>query len=228
LAHNRADTRRTERMVTHLLSKWPIVIGMLGLWFPVGRSMPASGTRVMECQTTFTPDVDEAALLARFGPSNVAGGQVDLGEGQHDDGTILFGQDPEDRVEILWSLKIDRRRPAWLRVQGESSHWRSSEGLTLGLDLKSIERINGKPFRLLGFDWDYAGTVMSWSGGRLDQPSTKAPCATRVRLAPSGPAAAERVERQVAGEREFSSGHPAMQTLNPRVYDMWLSFPESK
>jgi hypothetical protein len=194
--------------------------------YVLAQGKPAPGTRVLECRTTFVPEVGEADLLAGFGSTNVVPGQVYLGEEHYDDGTILFGQDREDRVEILWKIKSERRRPAWVRVRGESSRWHTREGLALGLDLKSIERLNRKPFRLLGFEWDYAGTVMSWSGGRLDQPSKEAPCSARVRLAPSGPVGPAVIERQVVGEREFSSGHPAMQTLNPRVYEMWLSFPD--
>ena len=209
--------------------KKPSTIAALVMGLPLyvlAQGKPTPGTRVLECRTTFAPEVGEADLLAGFGSTNVVPGQVYLGEEHYDDGTILFGQDPEDRVEILWKIKSPRRRPAWVRVRGESSRWHTPEGLALGLDLKSIERLNRKPFRLLGFEWDYAGTVMSWSGGRLDQPSREAPCSARVRLAPSGAAGPAVIERQVVGEREFSSGHPAMQTLNPRVYDMWLSFPD--
>jgi len=35
-----------------------------------------------------------------------------------------------------------------------------------------------------------------------------------------------RFYNQVIGDREFSSGHPAMQALNPFVYEIWLEYQE--
>jgi len=52
------------------------------------------------------------------------------------------------------------------------------------------------------------------------------PCTIRARLRPEGVQDAERQisYRQVLGDREFSSGHPAMQTLDPSVYEVWLDY----
>lgn len=36
-----------------------------------------------------------------------------------------------------------------------------------GTSLKELQRLNGKPFRLFGFSWDYGGLVESWQKGRL-------------------------------------------------------------
>ena len=39
--------------------------------------------------------------------------------------------------------------------------------MTLGTRLGRLTQLNGRPFTLSGFGWDYAGTVISWNGGRL-------------------------------------------------------------
>jgi hypothetical protein len=65
---------------------------------------------------------------------------------------------------------------------------------------------------------------MSWSGGVLEKLSSE-PCELRARLSPgdiSGEVALHKWSRQVGGERQFSSGHPAMQALNPAVYELFI------
>lgn len=41
---------------------------------------------------------------------------------------------------------------------------------------------------------------------------------------PADDAALEREERRVLGDDIFSSGHPSMQLLNPKVDELFLSF----
>jgi hypothetical protein len=50
----------------------------------------------------------------------------------------------------------------------EKSLWRTTYGITQGTTLLELERINRKPFRLAGFDFDYSGTVLSWESGLLE------------------------------------------------------------
>jgi hypothetical protein len=154
---------------------------------------------------------DWEALRRRFGAANVTDGEVPLGEGETEPGTILFGKDRRKRVEILW--KYPKNTPAHAQVYGEKSEWRTVRGITLGTTLKRLEELNGGPFKLAGFEWDYSGTVTSWEGGKLERDLES----INLRLEPSRKASDEDVT-QVAGESEFSSQHPIMQKLNPRVY----------
>jgi hypothetical protein len=93
--------------------------------------------------------------------------------------------------------------------------------------LKALERLNARPFQLAGFDFDYSGTVTSWSGGRLESISGPA-CEIKVRLLPSLPKSPSR-EQLAAGEategdRDFKSSDANMQLLNPRVYEVLLIY----
>lgn len=179
-----------------------------------------------ECERSFLAADDSKALSVRFGASAVVIGEIYLGEGFYETGTVLFGDAPESRVEILWHDATAQARPKFVRVQGQRSQWRTPEGVTPGLDLKTLERLNVKPFRMSGFGTDYEGTLLSWSGGRLG-PSAVSGCSVRVRLRPDDSVDYRHWYRQVIGAREFSSGHPAMQYLNPRVYEMWLDFRQA-
>jgi hypothetical protein len=78
------------------------------------------------------------------------------------------------RIEVLWA-DSEKRVPKSVYVggihnaaYGDKSLWRTTYGITLGTTLLELERINRKPFRLAGFDWDYSGTVLSWNSGVLE------------------------------------------------------------
>lgn len=195
------------------------------------RAVAQSGEarRIISCEGPFAPTTTPEVLAAAFGAANVTTENVHVGEGQYEDGTVLFSKFPDERLIILWTGGITQGRPRDLFIRGDKSRWRTSGGLTLGATLHAVERLNRRPFRLLGFGWDYGGTTMEWSGGSLeDKPD--AGCRIRARFAPPQNAAgeyavgAEKFLRQVSGERRFSSGHGAMQALNPVIYEIFVQY----
>lgn len=190
----------------------------------LGQETPAP-SRVFGCGGPFTADLTEQRLIEIYGAANVRPGDVYVGEGFSEPGAVVFPDSPSDRIEVVWSDEKQRARPRFVRVKEKNSQWRTADGISVGSELKSIERINGRPFRLSGFGWDGSGTVMSWTGGHLERRETAA-CRLRVALTPSGEEGPSPVSRQVIGAREFSSGHPAMQQLNPRVYQLVLMFDQ--
>ena len=159
---------------------------------------------------------DEAALVSRFGAANVRRDTLWLAEGEHVMGTVLFPGDVQRRVEVVWSDTARRAKPELVRVNDDSSRWRVVPGVGIGTTLAELERQNGRSFKLLGFGWDYEGTVSSWERGRLDSLWGGA-IMLRLRPPPDPPVDAE---RQVQGDREFTSSNPAMQRLAPRVYEI--------
>ena len=174
----------------------------------------------------FTPDLTADDLVKRFGADNVKAARVPWGgaEGEFNDGTVLFDGQPEARLEIYWRDAKAQRHPQWVSVRGARSRWQSRTGLTLGLRLKAIEVLNGRPFRLLGFGHDNGGALRRWAGGHLEAENVSR-CSVGIRLSPDwdsldGPA--RRQTGQLRGEGEFSSGHPAMQSLNPSVSELVL------
>lgn len=175
---------------------------------------------------TFTANESRSDLVTRFGAGNVTDALIDGGgdEGEMNPGTVLFSGQPDARVEIFWKDKEAKRNPEWMRVGGARSRWKSTTGVTLGTDLLTLEKLNGRPFRLLGFATDSEGAVTSWAGGELERDSTPG-CRFRIWVTPQikeGDHAAQRLEDEVVGDRQFSSDHPAMRKLNPRVYQMLL------
>ena len=181
---------------------------------------------------TFNSFVDERALKIQFGSANVTTGLVPWGgaEGDYNEGTILFADRADARLEIYWRDRVARRTPEWVDVRGSSSQWRSPGGVTLGADLKAVERLNGRPFRLNGWGTDAGGALISWESGLLARQDADG-CRIGFRFNPPDVAARPDLRtllRQVPGDREYSSGHPAMQALNPRINESVIVFTRTE
>jgi len=177
-----------------------------------------------------TKTTTEADLKRIFGEQNVQDHEVYLGESNFEKGTALYPGDPQNLIAILWKDDQGKRFPKEVFVGGiengnyaARSLWQTTYGIGLGMSLKSLEKINRRPFRLAGFGWDDEGTVHSWSGGILEKAfGSKSGRKVFIRLNPDNSHLAE--VRQVSGDADFSSGHPAMQTINPQIFQMIFVF----
>jgi hypothetical protein len=160
-------------------------------------------------------------LRKAFGASAVVDKDIDIGEGTTEPGTDIYETIPGKRLAVLWKDPATRKNPSRVIVcyqlmQGDCM-WRTSSGIGINTSLKDLERLNGRPFKLMGFGWDYSGTVSSWEGGTLAK-------ALLLRLMPDEAGANSEEYRTVLGESEFLSSDPAMQKLNPKVYSMDMVF----
>lgn len=146
----------------------------------------------------------------------------------------------DERVDIqLPSLDpIDRLRPplrrrncqdksecqkARLIVRGRSSRWSLHPGISLGTTLERLEQLNGRPFTLAGFGWDYSGAVTDWRGGRLALSGRHA----NVYLSPPPSMFSSPAYSFVLGDKSYASDLPAMHELRPAVYQIFYNFPEA-
>ena len=148
---------------------------------------------------------------------------VYVGEGQSELGTILFPGDSTRQLAIVWEDTVGRARPAYVYVTGRKVTWRLYPGVGIGTDLKTLESLNGGAFQLSGFGWDYSGTTVSFNDGRLDSLWRRDGVlgnATLLRLDPETAGAPDSLTARVLGDRTYSSHDPAMQLLNPRVYQI--------
>jgi len=170
-----------------------------------------------------TPRTSESELQRVYGRRNVRRAKVEIGEGERQSGAVIYPDDPAKTIEVIWKDVHRRRHPERIQLTGKQSVWRTRQGISLGTSLKELERINGRPFVLMGFGWDYAGTVVSWNGGELEKEFEKG---GRITLRLDGSNHEE--EGKVAGEQDFSSHHRVMQRINPKVYQIIVTFPEGQ
>jgi hypothetical protein len=167
-----------------------------------------------------TATSSESDLTRHYGAVAVKPIRVELGEGETTPGTVLFPDDSLQRAEIIWQDTVGRSRPSRLVLRGSRSQWTVGPNISLGTSLKDLERINGRPFTLAGFGWDYAGVITEWGGGALDS----ALAGVKLYLDP-GPAQYQSAPySQVLGDRDYSSALAPMQQLNPRVAQIFVDF----
>lgn len=164
----------------------------------------------------------ELDLIRAYGHGNVRTQDINVGEGVTERGTVVFPDEPIKRAAVLWKDLSNNQMPERIQITGSKTLWKMAQGITLGTSLRELERLNGRPFVLTGFGWDYGGTIISWERGALARAfATGGRIILRLRP-PSG--LTQGVLRPVTGDREFRSNHATMQRLNPRIYQMIIEF----
>ncbi len=172
-----------------------------------------------------------ADLVRVFGAGKVRDDDISTADGNEEPGTEIFGDQPNSTLAILWaddSPDAHVMRIIFCHAMDplSSCRWHTPDGVTFGTNLKVLEKLNGRKFKLNGFDWGYGGLITSWEGGRLEKLSNICGGLT-IRLDPPPGAPSEertRLLEQVEGDEEFWSSDAAMQALNPVVDFMSVSF----
>jgi len=111
-----------------------------------------------------------------------------------------------------------------LIIRGKASRWKTAHEISLGTSLTQLEQINGRPFVLSGFGWDYSGTVESWQNGALSK-DLEGNGRVILRLDTEQKSANQADLGQVQGDRPFPSSDAVMQKVNPRIYEIVWEFP---
>jgi hypothetical protein len=169
-----------------------------------------------------TPASSEAELRQIYGDENVGEAEVNIGEGETETGTVLFDKDPERRIQILWSDPQSKSKPARIQIDEPRNRWKTREGIAIGTSLHELERMNGRPFTLTGFGWDYSGTVVDWKDGVLEG-FYGSWGRIILRLAPET-GLPQDAPADVIGDRDIPSDQPSMQKLDPKVYQIIMQF----
>lgn len=181
---------------------------------------------LLACSGPFAREADETALIKAFGAANVQRARIEIGEGEKAAGAILFPKDKKRRLELIWRDAKKRRGPSTIYVR-EGSAWTvagpAGERLAIGSALAAVEVANGKPFSILGFDWDYSGTAADWQGGKLEK--AFGGCKLTIRFGYPEGADAKALDR-LSGDKEFSSADPDMRQVKPTAYEILLSWPD--
>ena len=110
----------------------------------------------------------EIQLIKIYGKNNATDGQFYIGEGFCEPGTILFSDNDEKRLEILWGDKENKAYPTDIQLFGKKSYWHTKEKISLGTNVKELTKINKSNFKFIGFDWDYGGYISSWKEGHIE------------------------------------------------------------
>lgn len=131
-------------------------------------------------------------------------------------GVILWGEDHERRMEVIFtSERLDR--VDFVRTNAPSL-W-SVLNLRNGDSITRVQAINGRPFEFYGFGWDAGGNVSDFRGGRFD---SLQPCRVIMVLAYDYPVS--QPPRELVGDTPLMSDRDDIDELLVYVDEIGLAF----
>ena len=176
--------------------------------------------QVIACSGVFGKDSSHAKLAMAFQSRNVAFTQVDASSGAKVMASVLFAKDPKRRLEVWWSKPATRSDTHLIVINGQSD-WIAPGELRLGLTLAELERINGKPLKLTGFDKSKVATLTDWNGGQLSAPAGGCKIGISLR---ADPKTADTALSNAPADSAFTSADAAMRAANPTVSEILVAY----
>jgi hypothetical protein len=189
---------------------------------PAPAAPKASGaTRSVACSGVFAKDSSHLKLAQAFEAKNIDFGAVAGPDGTSLNASILYGSDPKRRLEVLWQNEAARSDVSLIVITGQSQ-WSAPKGLRLGLALAALEKLNGKPFKLSGFDQPDGGSALDWQDGALA--TLPGGCKVGIRLAPDRKASPDALA--AAAGKEFLSNDAAIRAAKPVIAEIVLGYSQ--
>jgi hypothetical protein len=173
---------------------------------------------MVDCASPFAKNSSHAKLATAFGSQNVKFEEVGTFEEFTAPATIVYQNDPRRRLEFIWRDKSANGDLAAIWIRGESQ-WTGPLGMRLGMPISEVEKLNTKPFRLNGFDWDYGGLVTDWQGGA----TARLPGGCQMSLMFVPDPQIQDIDA-VVGERKFLSNDKKMRAVKPFVARIFVTY----
>jgi len=165
----------------------------------------------------FAADASEGSLMAAFGAPNVVSEILEDEAGEFVS-TNLFPADPTRRLRVRWNDDASRSRLASVSVYDAGSVWTGPHGLSVGMTIEDAERLNGRPFEILGFGWDYGGQLWDTRGGSINRDIRG--CRLFVFFS-----TASALTDDLIGDRAIMSNDPALRAVRPVVSSITYRYP---
>lgn len=162
-----------------------------------------------------TANTTRDKLVELYGAENVADTDYPIGEGETVAASIIFSGTSREAT-IIWAP--DKKNAKVDRVVIAGEQWLLPAGIRPGDELAEVEEINGAPFMIYGFGWDYGG-VGYFKGGRLDRKA-------QIWFRPSVEEGPD--YEKVIGDSLFNSSDEAMRKVDPRVTEVAIVFSAQK
>lgn len=174
--------------------------------------------KAFSCEGVFGADSSEAFLIKTYGADNVVTGETDGPEGTQILTTTVFPNDPERALVFSW---FDEENRAGLSYVDLSPSTSGPFGLRVGMTVAEVEAINGKPFSIGGFWWDYGGYAMIDDGTLLNKDDG---CFISLRFAPADKDFGSLDVSPVTGEVSVPSSDPLLAKIDTRVQVLSISY----
>ncbi len=179
---------------------------------------PAEGP--ITCASPVAASDTAKSLMQRYGKDAV---MQDLpgAEGETYKGLLLFPKSRDQRIAVSFTEdKAKRAAGLTLREGGKASKW-SVGGITIGSSVADVQKANGKPFLVSGFEWDYGGFVTDFKGGTLGRPM-QGGCRVTVRFGKDAGA-----PKSLLGDGvKVASDNATLLRWAPVVTEIGVNFPD--
>lgn len=176
-------------------------------------------SETVTCEGVFGRKSSDALVRETFGDENVETGTVYGVEGIELLATTVFPDDPQRRMQFTW---WDEDKLEYLGSVELAPSQQTPAGVKIGQSVAEVEAINGAPFAINGFWWDYGGGAM-FETGALTSPEEG--CGFWLRFAPKDDYPENLDITPVAGEVEVPSSEPLLKELDVRVSELTLGYP---
>lgn len=171
------------------------------------------------CASPVAPGDTERTLKQRYG-KDAAMQDLPGAEGEKYRPLVLFPKTMDRRIEIAFSDDKAGRASGLTLRDAKTSRW-SVGGITLGSSLAEVQKANGKPFLVSGFEWDYGGFVTDWKGGALSRPLQDG-CTVTIRFGKKAGA-----PRSLSGDGvKIASDNTTLVKWAPVVTEIGVNFPD--
>jgi hypothetical protein len=174
------------------------------------------------CDGVFKESATLADFEAAFGKENVVTGEVPGPEGITMIATTIFPGDPQKEMQVRWWDEENVKYFAGVTLAPGDT---GPGGVKIGMPIAEVQAINGEPFGLFGFFWDYGGGA-SFESGRLS--ALTGGCYLNLQFSPQREDLPEDLSLAISGDIELRSDQPELAEAQVVVREINLGhlFPD--
>ncbi len=162
-----------------------------------------------------TSSTTKSALNKLYDKGNIREYVVFSYEGFDIKGTEVIFDNTADNITIEWN--DGNLTPKIIRIKNPNSNWKTKEGVGIGSTIKEVEKANGKPFTIYGYEIDayLAGTVKNWNSGNLQGLNLQFKITKEIPV---------EVYMEMMGDRGILSNNPLLEKAGLQVENITVGF----
>ena len=162
-----------------------------------------------------TSSTTKSALNKLYDKGNIRETVVFSYEGFDIKGTEVIFDNTADNITIEWN--DGNLTPKIIRIKNPNSNWKTKEGVGIGSTIKEVEKANGKPFTIYGYEIDayLAGTVKNWNSGNLQGLNLQFKITKEIPV---------EVYMEMMGDRGILSNNPLLEKAGLQVENITVGF----
>ena len=162
-----------------------------------------------------TSSTTKSALNKLYDKENIRETVIFSYEGNDIKGTEVIFDNTADNITIEWN--DGNLTPKIIRIENLNSNWKTKEGVGIGSTIKEVEKANGKPFTIYGYEIDkyLAGTVKNWNSGNLQGLNLQFKITKEIPV---------EVYMEIMGDRGILSNNPLLEKAGLQVENITVEF----